>query len=46
MAEGIMRPADLAALGPFLVRRLGEADARKVASETEIDALSRFLPPG
>jgi membrane dipeptidase len=44
LAGGIHRPADLAALGPLLVERLGEADARKVACETEIEALSRLLP--
>lgn len=44
LARGIQRPADLAALGPLLVDRLGERDARKVASETQIDVLSRLLP--
>jgi membrane dipeptidase len=44
LARGIHRPADLAALGPLLVSRLGEGDARKVASGTEIDVLSRVLP--
>jgi membrane dipeptidase len=44
LARGIARPADLAALGPLLVERLGEADARKVAADTEIDVLSRLLP--
>jgi membrane dipeptidase len=46
LATGIVRPADLAALGPLLVSRLGEGDARKVASGTEIESLSRLLPPG
>jgi membrane dipeptidase len=44
LARGIQRPADLAELGPLLVEQLGEADARKVASQTEIEALSRLLP--
>jgi membrane dipeptidase len=44
LARGIQRPADLAALGPLLVDRLGAHGARKVASETEIEVLSRLLP--
>ncbi len=46
LARGIQRPADLAALGPLLVERLGEADARKVAAGTEIAVLSQLLPQG
>jgi membrane dipeptidase len=43
-AKGLERPSDLAALGPLLVERLGEADARKVASGSMIEVLSRLLP--
>ncbi|MEI7745098.1 MAG: membrane dipeptidase, partial [Chloroflexota bacterium] len=46
LARGLARPADLASLGPLLVERLGEGDARKVAAGTEIDLLSRLLPAG
>ncbi len=45
LARGILRPSDLAALGPLLVDRLGSTDARRVASTTEIEVLSRLLPP-
>ena len=44
LARGIQRPADLAALGPLLVDRLGERDARAVASGTEISVLKGLLP--
>ena len=36
--------ADLAGLGPLLVERLGEWDARKVASESVVSFLVRALP--
>jgi membrane dipeptidase len=42
--DDLVRPADLAALGPRLVDRLGEADARRVAAGTLIDGLARLLP--
>ncbi len=42
--EGIERPADLAALGPLLVERLGQADAARVASGSLIEGLGRLLP--
>lgn len=45
LARGLQRPADLAALGPLLVERLGEEDARKVAATTEIRVLAQLLPP-
>ena len=41
---GLERPADLAALGPRLVERLGQADARQVASGTLVEGLGRLLP--
>ncbi|NIA25694.1 MAG: thermostable dipeptidase [Gammaproteobacteria bacterium] len=42
--EDMARPADLAGLGPLLIDRLGESDARAVASETMISLLERLLP--
>ena len=42
--EGLERPADLAALGPLLVERFGETDARSVASDTLVDGMRRLLP--
>lgn len=41
---GLERPADLAALGPLLVDRLGQADARAVAAESLVGGLRRLLP--
>ena len=41
---GIERPADLAALGPRLVQRLGAAAATRVSSSTLIESLHRLLP--
>ncbi len=43
---GLERPADLATLGPLLVERLGEADARAVAAGTLVAGLRRLLPAG
>lgn len=40
----LARPADLAALGARLVDRLGESNARRVASGTMLDTLSTLLP--
>jgi membrane dipeptidase len=42
--SGLERPGDLAALGPLLIDRLGEADARAVAAETLVAGLRRLLP--
>ena len=42
--DGLERPADLAALGPVLVQRLGEERARAVASGTLVAGLRRLLP--
>lgn len=41
---GLERPADLAALGPMLVDRLGERDARAVAAGTLVEGMRRLLP--
>lgn len=41
---GLERPADLAALGPVLIERFGEADARSVASGALVDGMRRLLP--
>lgn len=43
LLEGLRRPADLHALGPALVDRLGERDARAVAGGTMVDFLGRAL---
>jgi len=42
--EGIERPADLAALGPRLVERLGAETAASVSSGSMIEGLGRLLP--
>lgn len=42
--EGLERPADLAALGPLLVERLGEERARAVASGSLVAGMRRLLP--
>jgi membrane dipeptidase len=42
--DGLERPADLAALGPLLVDRIGQAQAGAVASGTLVDGLTRLLP--
>ena len=42
--KGIERPADLAALGPMLVERLGQDAAVRVSSGTLIEGLGRLLP--
>ena len=42
--EGIERPADLAALSPLLVERMGAEDAVRVSSGTLIEGLGRLLP--
>jgi membrane dipeptidase len=44
LIEALQRPADLAALGPRLVARLGQADAAMVASGTLSEGLARLLP--
>jgi membrane dipeptidase len=40
---GLQRPADLAALGPLLVTRLGGDDARRVAAGTMVGILGELL---
>lgn len=42
--RGIERPADLAALGPLLVERLGPEAAAQVSSGTLVAGLGRLLP--
>jgi len=42
--EGIERPADLAALGPLLIERLGADAAAWVSSRTLVESLGRLLP--
>lgn len=41
---GLERPADLAALGPHLVGRLGREAAVQVASGTVVETLAKLLP--
>lgn len=42
--DGLERPADLATLGPSLVKRLGAERARAVSSGTLVSGLRRLLP--
>lgn len=42
--DGLERPADLAALGPLLVERLGDERARAVSCGTLVSGLRRLLP--
>ncbi len=44
LIDGLQRPADLAGLGPRLVRRLGETGAAQVAGGTLVAGLGRLLP--